>query len=66
MRMRIIEALEQAKQRNIDHQEDLLLSYVKELRVQRTRIEDKTPKQQSKEFLVRKLIYNSKLTKYLK
>jgi hypothetical protein len=33
--------------------------------VQRTRIEESQPSQ-SKEFLVRKLIYQSKLTKYLK
>jgi hypothetical protein len=65
LRMRIIEAIEQSQQRNIDYKEDLLLSYVRELRVQRTRIEQKQPTQ-SKKFLVRKLIYNSKLSKYLK
>jgi GTP-binding protein EngB required for normal cell division len=47
LKARVIEALEHSKQRNIDYQEDLLLSYVKELRVQRTRIEEQ-PKTQSK------------------
>lgn len=41
MRSRIVEAIERSSQRNIDYKEDLLLSYVKELRVQRTRIEQK-------------------------
>lgn len=38
MRMRLIEAIEQSQQRNIDQKEDLLLAYVKELKVQRTQI----------------------------
>jgi len=65
LRMRVVEAIERSHQRNIDQKEDLLLAYVKELNVQRTRIEESQPTQ-SKEFLVRKLIYHSKLTKYLK
>jgi GTP-binding protein EngB required for normal cell division len=65
MRMRLIEAIEKSQQRNIDNHEDMLLTYVKDMRVQRTRIEEKQPTQ-SKHFLLRKLIYNSKLTKYLK
>ena len=63
--MRIVEAIERSQQRNVDYQEDLLLDYVREMRVQRVRIEQHQ-KQQSKEHIVRKLIYQSKLTKFLK
>lgn len=38
LKMRVVEALERSQQRNIDYKEDLLLSYVKELRVQRVRL----------------------------
>ena len=65
LKMRVVESIERSQQRNIDQKEDLLLSYVKELTVQRTRIEETQPTQ-SKDFLLRKLIYQSKLTKYLK
>ena len=65
VRMRIVEAIERSRQRNVDHQENLLLDYVREMRVQRTRIEY-PQKQQSKEHIVCKLIYQSKLTKFLK
>lgn len=36
LKMRLIEAIENSNQRNIDYREDLLLAYVKDLRVQRT------------------------------
>ena len=47
LKARVIESLKYSQQRNIDYHEDLLLSYVKDLRVQRTRIEEQ-PKTQSK------------------
>ena len=38
VRMRVAEALEHSQQRNIDYREELLLAYLKEMRVQRVRI----------------------------
>ena len=38
LRMRVGEALDHSQQRNIDYREDLLLSYVKDLRVQRVQL----------------------------
>jgi hypothetical protein len=64
LRCRIVQAIEHSQPRMTDMNEDLLLSYVRELRVQPTDINEKQ-RQLSKEHIVRKLIYNSKLTKYL-
>lgn len=60
----MVQAIEHSIPRMTDMNEDLLLSYVKELRVDPTDIKDKQH-QLSKEYIVRKLVYNSKLTKYL-
>ena len=50
--------------RNIDGQEELLLQYLRENRVQ-ARDREVPGVQLSKPHVVRKLIYNSKLTKFL-
>ena len=64
MKHRVMEAIDKSQTRNIDQKEDLLLSYIKEMRVTPTDLTEKQH-QLSKEYIVRKLIYNSKLTKYL-
>ncbi len=64
LKCRVVECLEKTKPRNIDKNEHLLIEYLKDLRVQRKdrSIPERTL---SKPHVVRKLIYNSKLTKFL-
>ena len=64
VKCRVLEAIQESRQRNIDKREDLLLDYIKNMRVTPINIDEKQ-KQLSKQYVVRKLIYNSKLTKYL-
>lgn len=53
-----------APQRNIDNHEHLLLEYLKDMRVSPLEIKEKQ-KSLTRPHVVRKLIYNSKLTKFL-
>ena len=61
----LYEALMTSKQRNIDNHEDVLLEYLKENRVTPQDITGMPEKQLSKPYLVKKLVYNSKYSRYL-
>ena len=64
LKCRVAECLEKSKPRNIDKNENLLIEYLKDLRVQR-KFKAIPERNLSKPHVVRKLIYNSKLTKFL-